>query len=167
MREAIGGYSLFNLVIIFVLLFTGYISISINHSKAYNVKNEIVNIIKNQGGICSSGTGVCKNFRDQITDYFKEANYRNTNTCKDGFYGFDREGNSLGYEAENAYFCVKGIKANTSSELPNSLYYQVEVFYNLDLPIIKQFFRFSVMGETTNIYAPNECAYESIYNWCS
>ena len=40
MKESIGGFSLFNIVIVFVILFTGYISLSINYSKAYNVKNE-------------------------------------------------------------------------------------------------------------------------------
>ena len=42
MKEAFGGFSLFNIVIVFVLLFAGYISMSINYSKAYNVKNEIL-----------------------------------------------------------------------------------------------------------------------------
>ena len=41
MRESINSVPLFNIVIVFVFLFTGYVSLSINLSKAYNVKNEI------------------------------------------------------------------------------------------------------------------------------
>ena len=44
MREAIGGNWLFNIVIFFVILFTGYLCLSINHTKAFNVKDDIVKI---------------------------------------------------------------------------------------------------------------------------
>lgn len=171
MKESIGGFSLFNIVIVFVLVFTGYISLSINYSKAYNVKNEILNIIRNQGGVCTSDTPSdsdnCYNFTEQITDYFKEANYRSVGNCKDGWTGFSRDGSNLGTNAKNAAFCVHAVKANTNSELPNALYYQVKVFYQLDLPIINNVFEFSIVGETARVYSPNECVYDSSqFEWC-
>lgn len=169
MKEAVGGISLFNIVIVFVLLFAGYISLSINYSKAYNVKNEIINIIKNQGGVCTSSSpssnNNCYNFAEQITDYFREANYRNTGTCEDGWVGYNREG-LIDYN--NASFCVRAVRANSNSELPNALYYQIKVFYQLDLPIINSFFEFAIYGETGRIYEPNECIEDvSSYPWCS
>ena len=162
MKESVGGFSLFNIVIVFVLLFTGYISISINYSKAYNIKNEIINIIKNEGGVYPTS-----NFQDQITDYFREANYRSTGNCEDGWYGYDRNGNFID-SGNNASFCVKGIKTLGNSELPNALYYQVKVFYQLDLPVISRIFNFSINGETSRIYSPNECTMEAYKynNWC-
>ena len=174
MKEAIGGVSLFNIVIVFVLLFAGYISLSINYSKAYNVKNEIINIIKNQGGVCTSATpnsnNNCYNFSEQITDYFRESNYRSTGECdvNDGWVGFNREG-LIDYN--NSAFCVKAVRANTNSELPNALYYQVRVFYQLDLPVINSFFEFVIYGESGRIYKPNDCDAETgdrrNYPWCS
>ena len=169
MKESIGGVTLFNIVIVFVLLFAGYISMSINYSKAYNVKNEIINIIKNQGGVCTSRTpsnsDICYNFAEQITDYFREASYRSTGECESGWVGFDREGQ---IDYDNSAFCVKAVRANTNSELPNALYYQVKVFYQLDLPVINRFFEFSIYGETGRIYEPNECSIDaSSYPWCS
>ena len=171
MKESVGGFSLFNIVIVFVILFTGYISLSINYSKAYNVKNEIVNIIRNQGGVCTSdipsNINNCYNFTEQITDYFKEANYRSTGICKDDWIGYSRDGRNLGINAKNAAFCVNAIKANSNSELPNALYYQIKVFYQLDLPIINNFYEFSIVGETSRKYSPNECEEDrSQYNWC-
>ena len=171
MKEAVGGFSLFNIVIVFVLLFAGYISMSINYSKAYNVKNEILNIIRNQGGICTSTTpdsNNCYNFSVQIADYFSEANYRSTGTCNssedNGWVGYNREGQ---VDNTNSAFCIKAIKANSNSELPNALYYQVKVFYQLDLPIISSIFEFSIYGETGRIYDPNECRVDpSQYPWC-
>ena len=168
MKEAVGGVSLFNIVIVFVLLFAGYISLSINYSKAYNVKNEILNIIRNQGGVCTSSqassTNNCYNFSEQITDYFAEASYRSTGSCEEGLVGYDRNGL---VNNTNSTFCVKGIRANSNSELPNALYYQVKVFYQLDLPVINQLFEFSIYGETARVYDPNECNVNpSQYPWC-
>jgi len=170
MKEAVGGISLFNIVILFVLLFTGYVSLSINYSKAYNIKNEILSIIRNQGGVCTSNSPSsgdnCYNFAEQITDYFKEASYRAKGNCDDdSWVGYTREG-ELKVDGRDVAFCVKGINAESNSELPNALYYQVEVFYQLDLPIIYRAFRFTVKGETSRIYAPNECESGSIYPWC-
>ena len=169
MKEAIGGISLFNIVIVFVLLFAGYISLSINYSKAYNVKNEILNIIRNQGGVCTSqnpsSTDNCYNFSEQITDYFREANYRSTGKCEEGWVGYNREGLR---DDNNSAFCVNSIKVNSNSELPNALYYQVKVFYQLDLPIISSVIEFSIYGETGRIYEPNECEVDAAqYPWCS
>ena len=161
MKESIGGVTLFNIVIVFVLLFAGYISMSINYSKAYNVKNEILNIIRNQGGVCTSSTRDntnCYNFAEQITDYFREANYRSTGSCDDGWVGYNREGL---IDNNNPAFCVTAVRANSNSELPNALYYQVKVFYQLDLPVINSLFEFSIYGETARIYDPNECKVEA------
>ncbi len=171
MKEAIGGVSLFNIVIVLVLIFTGYISLSINHSKAYNVKNEILNIIKNQGGVCAydgvNNNNLCYNFTDQITDYFNEMSYRARGNCDDDAIGYSRTGEVLGRGAKNAAFCVSAVRAETNSELPNALYYQVKIFYNLDLPVINSLFEFSITGETGRIYKPNECLYNSSsYFWC-
>lgn len=171
MKEAVGGISLFTIVIVFVILFTGYISLSINYSKAYNVKNELVNIIRNQGGVCTSSTPSasdnCYNFVEQITDYFKETNYRSTGRCKDGYVGYTRNG-ELASSGERTAFCVRGISANGNSELPNALYYKVQVFWQLDIPIFSSVFNFSTDGETARVYAPNECDNDPrSYDWCS
>ncbi len=168
MRESVGGVSLFGLVIALVLLFAGYISLSINYSKAYNVKNEIVNIIKNQGGVCTDrSVGICYNFAEQISDYFGDVSYHSQGRCDSDWYGYRRNGELIGKGAQNAAFCVKAIRLNGNSELPNALYYQVKLFYQLDLPIIKSVFNLSVMGETARIYAPNECEYQAAnYEWC-
>ncbi len=167
MRESIGGFTLFNIVIVFVLLFAGYISMSINYSKAYNVKNEILNIIRNQEGVCTSATpdsNNCYNFANQIADYFTEASYRSTGECDNGWVGYNREGL---VDNSNPAFCITAVRANTNSELPNALYYKVKVFYALDVPLISSLMDFSIEGETGRIYDPNECRIDpSQYPWC-
>lgn len=170
MRESIGGFTLFNIVIVFIIIFASYISLSINYSKAYNVKNEILNIIRNQGGVCTSeypsSNNNCYNFSEQITDYFNEANYRSSGTCDDGWVGYDRNGL---VNNSNSAICIIAVKADSASELPNAVYYKVKVFYSLDVPIFSTFLGgLSIEGETGLVYDPNECKYMSGgYNWCS
>ena len=54
MREAIGGTWLFQIVIVFILLFTGFLCLSINRSKAFNVKDQIIQTIQSYNGIPAS-----------------------------------------------------------------------------------------------------------------
>lgn len=171
MKEAIGGISIFQIVIAFIILFTGYICLSINYSKAYSIKNELLTIIKNQGGICSSGDGssvLCKNFQYLVSNYLQETSYRSTGTCDDDWVGFDRNG-ELVDNGKSASFCVRGVNiANSGDQIPVGVYYEVEVFYQLDLPIINSLFHLSIKGETSRIYSPSECSESSLrYCWCS
>lgn len=172
MKESIGGVSLFTIVIVFIILFTGYISLSISHSKAFNVKNEIVNIIRNQGGVCTgtiaNNTNNCYNFTEQITDFFKEVNYHGSGTCDDGAIGFTKDGDLAGI-GDRAAFCVEGVAANSEiSQFNHAVYYKIKVFWQLDLPIFNSLFNFAVEGETAVVYSPNECALNSNeYHWCN
>ena len=42
MREAIGGTWLLTIVLVFIVLFSSFLALSINYSKAFKVKNGIV-----------------------------------------------------------------------------------------------------------------------------
>lgn len=173
MKESIGGVSLFTIVIVFIVLFTGYISLSINYSKAYNVKNELIIIIKNQGGVCVDSTdpnSICKNFPDLITSFFNETNYRGKGNCGEGYVGFSRNGDLIS-DGRGAAFCVKGVNVSESSlNLPKSTYYEIRVFWQLDLPIFSSIFNFAVKGETPVIMNPSECKDDENgvdFDWCA
>lgn len=156
MREAIGGNWLFNIVIFFVILFTGYLCLSINHTKAFNVKDDIVKIIERDGGFESlNSVNVDNNDTiKKIVDSLQEFGYRSHNTCPsdDGgriWYGFNREG---ARDDNNASFCIREISATNDEGLLNTRYYQVVVFYQLDLPIFNNLFRFQLKGDTKLLY---------------
>ena len=51
MREAIGGTWLFQIVLVFILLFTGFMCLTINRSKAFNVKDQIIQTLQSYNGI--------------------------------------------------------------------------------------------------------------------
>ena len=46
MREAFGGSWLLGFVALFIVLFSAYLAVSINYTKAFKAKNKIVSIIE-------------------------------------------------------------------------------------------------------------------------
>ena len=57
MRESIGGMWLFSIVITFIALFSSFLAYSISYTRAFNTKNEIINLIERSEGYtpCSKG----------------------------------------------------------------------------------------------------------------
>ena len=167
MKEAIGGISIFQIVIIFVLLFTGIMCLTINHSKAFGVKDEIIIIIQNQtlgSGISKTGYTLDNSVSTQISEHLNEAGYRITGECPDSdWVGYDRNGNIV---RNNASYCIKvndvsktyykdltdKCKNNkckvTSGDYPNMFYYDIVLFYQLDIPVLNDIMNFKVYGST-------------------
>ncbi len=171
MREAIGGSFLFQIVIFFVLLFAGFMCLTINQSKAFNVKDKIIQTIQSYNGIEMATS--CVNSNDnteicEIANYLNESAYRVTGECptdeyindeKVTYHGFSRNGKS---DDKNPAFCIAKIESDKNiqnricgnggncvmNELPNVLYYRVIVFYQLDLPIFHNIFNFKIKGDT-------------------
>ena len=150
MREAVGSYFLTTLFIIFVVLFTGYMCLSINMNKAYKVKNEIINIIQKNNGLDS-------NSLLQIQDYMTKVGYRTTGKCDVDEKGYGISGTS---ESNKAVFCVKEMTteyvtdSHTEVQFPKVSYYQIKVFFSIDLPIVRQFFTFGLKGSTKKLFYP-------------
>lgn len=158
MKEAIGGTWLFQIVIVFILLFAGYMCLSINHSKAFTIKSEIIESISRHGKVEEK----------EIKEILQKASYRTSGSC-DKFnsnsekcydqagketqcwVGYDRDGKET--TKSNATFCLKKTWANNgNTELPPMYYYKVRVFYQLDLPVFNSLFSFTVKGDTTLLY---------------
>jgi len=159
LRDAIGSTWLFQIVILFILLFTGYLCLSINKSKAYSIKDDIVNIIERNDGtvdLASSVTGKKDKTIDDITERLTEASYRTNGRCsqEEGWYGFTRDGESASSHGSNALYCIKKvvIRNGTSDELPEMYYFTVQVFYQLDLPVVNVVTSFKVKGDTRLFY---------------
>lgn len=152
MREAIGSYWLTGIVITFIVLFTGYLCLSINMNKAYKVKNEIINIMQKNNGLD-------ENALIQIQDYMTKVGYRTTGICniEDGD-GYGVSGSST--VSNKAVFCIKEMTTEyvtdnyTEPQFPKSAYYQVKVFFAVDLPVVRQFFTFGIKGSTKKLFYP-------------
>ena len=170
MRTSIGGISLFQIVILFVLLFTGIMCLTINHSKAFGVKDEIITIIQNEG-LANANYELTDDTSEKIGEYLGEAGYRITGRCpSDEWIGYDRDGNKTGIN--NAAFCVKANSVTSAfygdakdkckeitkdptkcvvasgGDYPSMVYYDIVLFYQLQIPVINNIINFRVYGST-------------------
>lgn len=157
MKDAIGGTWLFQIVILFILLFTAYLCLSINKSKAYSIKDDIVNIIERHDGsldLSHSATGETAETIKEITERLTEASYRTNGKCQEGWYGFTRDGESASGNGKNALYCIKKVvvRNGVQDELPEMYYFRIEVFYQLDLPVVNVVTSFKLHGDTRLFY---------------
>ena len=134
MKESIGVLSLTNIVILFILVFTGYLCIMLNQTKAYNVKNEIITIIQKHNGLGDDAL-------TEIKEYMDKVGYRSTGRCDT----VDYNDGSINYNLNDP-----------TGQFPNAAYYDVKVFFALDMPIINSVFNFNLRGNTKIVYCPKE-----------
>ena len=148
MREAIGGTWLFTIVLVFIVLFSSFLALSINYSKAFKVKNGIVNIIEKNEGLSNDS-------QDEITKYLSNVGYLVYSKCPKNLTeqgdrtlvsGFD----PYASDSSKYRYCVAKTE-DTSGNIKKS-YYKVTVFFRVDLPILGEIFTFPITGETKPIY---------------
>lgn len=150
MREAIGGTWIFGLVIVFIVLFTSYLALSVNYSKAFKVKNKIISIIEENEGLTD-------NAQTSIVKYLNDVGYFVYGPC-----GRDSELEEEGYSEPTGYegqgvsnrkfkYCV-ATRTTTEGDILSRKYYKVTVFFKFDIPILDSIFTFPVTGETKAVY---------------
>ena len=141
MRESIGGAWILGIVMTFIVLFASFLAISINYSKAFKVKNNVVDLIE-------KNEGMTENAVEEIYGYLHTQGYILKGKCSSGYTGFEKDGKVSG--SNDSLYCVK--KVEISDTALDKAYYSVEVFFRLDLPIFGELFTFKVTGETMSIY---------------
>lgn len=151
MREAIGGTWLFQIVIVFVLLFAGYICLSINYSRAYKVKNEVVDIIERKGTFDAYTMA-------SVNQYLKKAGYYSIGKCPSDMTAYkaelvDRTNVDKGSIGKQGNYCISKVLVNgeeTNGGI-SKVYYKVRVFFKFDIPIFGDIFSFKLDGETEQL----------------
>lgn len=152
MRNAVGSYILFVIVIFFVVLFSGYICISINKAKAFNTKNEIVKAVERYAPNIEPNILGNSGFSEDIRRIMSEAGYRNDGKCEGGksVQGYAKDGSPC--SNDKCAFCIETTDVKESGSKLNGSYYKITTFYHLDLPIISSVFNLKTTGETKVIY---------------
>ena len=98
MRESIGGAWLFGIVVVFIVLFTSFLAISVNYSKAFRVKNYVVDTIEKYEGHGNDTQVIIQN-------YNKGIGYGVSSSCSNRGKGFDKTIKSNG--TESFRYCVE------------------------------------------------------------
>ena len=151
MREARGGTWLFGLVITFIVFFASFLAVSINYSKAFNVKNNIVDLIGKY-----EGNNNCT--RKHISNYLSTVGYLVPGKCPTddayNYTGYDLNGNAVD-PGKKAYYCISNDSNDNANVVLKKEFYRVVIFFRIDLPIVGDLTTFRIKGETESIYYPN------------
>ncbi|MCI8575790.1 MAG: hypothetical protein HFI09_04905 [Bacilli bacterium] len=154
MRESIGSTWILQLVIVFMLIFVAFLALSINYTKAYKIKNELLSIIEKYEGLNSGENGSIS----IINNYLRYNSYGTMGTCDSETFGAaSLDSNSLvpTSDKNKYYYCVK--KVNTSNTtFPDRASYEIETFFKFNLPLLGEIFTFRVTGETIDINWPDD-----------
>lgn len=159
MREAIGGTWLFGLVITFIVFFASFLAISINYSKAFHVKNNVVDIISKY-----EGNNPCA--RKKIASYLKTEGYLVPGSCPKknakvngvvnsyDYVGYNLDGTEVS-SGSKAYYCISKDSTDNNTVIDKK-FYRVVIFFKIDLPVVGDITTFNIKGETESIYYANE-----------
>jgi hypothetical protein len=149
MRDAFGGLMNMVIIVVFLVLVSGYLAFNVNYTKAFRVKNKIITTIEQYEGACDP---VNENNRcnQVIKDYMKSVGYNASSLNL----------TDAGYVCNNSY-CIKRMEAETDTEnvdLKKKVYYKVTTAVVIDIPIINKIMPqlqiFQVSG-TTKAFVPS------------
>lgn len=135
MKEAIGNAFLFNIIITFFVIIMILLVSSLSYSKAFRVKNRIVEIIELNQGYNS-------NAKSEIDRYLRNIGYK-TNSRQMRKCPTDK---GYAYTSTDFRYCV--YQQNTA----NGPYYTVATFIYFEFPIIGDLLEFPIYGETKIVY---------------
>lgn len=158
MKESIGATWIMSIVIVFIIIFSGYLALSINYSKAFRVKDGIIDRLQKHNGPNAESLA-------DISNYMNEIGYNSKGRCDD-LYSADKYISYIGvsqnisdYQGTEKYnYCVQKVYSRGSSEQMFGAYYKVVVFFSISLPLL-DFANFKVSGETVYLQYPNDTAF--------
>lgn len=163
MRESIGGAWIYALVLGFVLLFTSFISLAISYNKVFKVKNEVLSIIEKYNGVNDKNVDIIANYL-KTSGYSIEGVDGNTKCSSLGDDEATNFGSAspTGYKYFGAFNAVKDLKDDQTMCIKriqrekNVYIYDVVLFYDFNIPVIGDIFKFKITGQSQDIYYPND-----------
>lgn len=149
MRDAFGGLVNIIVIVVFLVLVSGYLAFNVNYTKAFRVKNKIISTFEQYEGNCydaSIAEGTCNG---EIKKYMDSIGY-NAND-----FSIAEEGWTCHYG-----YCFKKInitptESEGSTDLKQRAYFKIVTQIKIDIPIINKIMPglkiFQVTGDTKPI----------------
>ena len=157
MRHTFGGTWLLTLMVVFILLFSGFIILTLNYSRTVRVKNELIDMVEKYEGLNENSIELVNNYL-VYTGYVAQGVCVSDDEDETGVYGATSLSRTYLEEArrgERYYYCIKKYKgANTTN------YYQITIFYRFNLPVIGNTSGFTIKGTTSNFESQDAERYE-------
>lgn len=140
MRESVGNAYLLGIVTFFIGVIMLFFCASLNYTKAFKVKNRIVNIIEQNQGYTFGDSGT----RQEIDAELEDMNYKRSSNhkCKeDGRFSTAAAKTEQGNT--NYLYCVYEFDLGEKGK-----YYGVVTYMYFEIPLINVTLKFPVYGET-------------------
>ncbi len=154
MKESISNAFLFNIIIIFVIIMIAFFVGSLSYSKAFKVKNKIVEEIEKEGENSTDPATAYTRAEDDITEWLNAGDdgngigYRPKTNAVSGVRCNNDRGTLVSQSSDYQY-CVYMINTCTNGrENKCGVYYRVTAYMFFDIPIIGDMIQIPVSGET-------------------
>ena len=156
MKEAIANAGVFNLIIIFVIILLAFFIGSLGYTKAFKVKNRIVDEIEKNEGYDAQVQETIENDLKEI-GYRMNTNSSRTNCPQEEFN--DIKANAINTKVNSNYqYCVYkfDICSDKKTERKKcSVHYRVVAYMYFDVPVISSLIKIPVKGETVSFTTIN------------
>lgn len=146
MRDAFGGIVNIVIIVVFLVIVSGYLAFNVNYTKAFRVKNKIISTYEQYEGVCLNQSNQCHLI---IKDYMKQLGYDAPKIPEeDGYtcpYGWG--------------YCYKEMKVPSTDGIDGmddtayrKVYYKIKTRININIPIINNIMPslriFEISGDT-------------------
>lgn len=140
MKAATGNATLMNIIIIFLVVVLGMLVASITYTKAFRVKNRIIDIIEQYDGDFVNHKD---DIKGKITDTLSRSGHslKGTSSC-----GSLKDGTTVYEDGKDYYYCI--YKYDTS----RGYYYKVVSYMSVDVMGLGSPVNIPVYGETKVFY---------------
>lgn len=139
MREAVGNTFIVGIIITFVIVFIVLFATSTSYTKAYKIKNRMIDIIESNGGVTAQTY-------TEIDEFLGSIGYRvnvSGQSCPTRHQGtLVNGGRSSGYR-----YCIYEFGSSGTNENRGS-YYGVTAYMYFDVPVLSTLLEMPVYGET-------------------
>ena len=158
MRESIGGTWLTGIVITFLALFAGFLAYSISYTKAFRVKDNIIQIIESNEGF-TTAANTRENVIEDVLNASEDQLVAN-GSAEAEIYNFIRK---IGYNYASNIRCDNDVfdtakygycieKHCTNSVNVDKVYYKVTSYIALQIPVVNIAVQIPISGETATLY---------------
>lgn len=184
MKNSISNIWLLGLVVLFIMTFAGFLAVTVSYSAAFKMRNEMITIIEKHKGISDKSPKLGSNTKipnggsvylnpgtlQAINAYLHGSGYKVKGSCEtknsdDGkWYGI----NTLDYlskinpeevrsKTKKYFYCVTKHRSHYSGDHRlNANYYEIRLFFKLDIPVLGDIFTFKIEGTTNDIYQSDD-----------
>lgn len=147
MRDAFGGIVNIAMIVVFLVVVSGYLAFNVNYTKAFRVKNKIISTIEEYEGNLNHD-----DLEEKISDYMKSVGYSAPNFSIDPS---DNPNCDKTVKCEYGYCVQKCLVSDGSVDTKKRAYFKVTTQINIDIPIINKIMPelkiFQVSGDTKPI----------------